>query len=253
MVDAELKTLIELQQADQALSRLASRISSSPLEIQALRNELSAFVQALDERKTRLAANQKERRALDAEVQEIRSKISRHKDQLYEVKTNEQYKAMLKEIEVEDGKIRKIEDRILEKMVEAERIEELIREASSRLDGEKKRVDAEVKKLESARQADERERDRLEGARKSLVSTVSPEAYLLYDKMAKARNGMALAEVRDGFCSGCHVRLRPQAYNDVRMSDRLITCETCGRILYYVEPAEEDSREESQSSQRAAV
>ncbi len=253
-MDAELKTLIDLQEVDQALSKLAFQISSSPAEIQTLQNELTAFVHACDGRKLSLAANQKERRELEAEVQGIRAKISRHKDQLYQVKTNEQYKAMLKEIEAEDANIRKVEDRILEKMVEAEQIDKSIREASSRLESEKKRVEEEVRKLESDRQAGERERDRLEEKRKSLVAGLSREVYLLYEKLARARNGTAVAEVRDGFCSACHVRLRPQAFNNVRSSGRLIACETCSRILYYVEPPpEENSRHEREASQQAAV
>ncbi|MGH9444496.1 MAG: zinc ribbon domain-containing protein [Terriglobia bacterium] len=254
MVDAELKTLIELQQVDHALSQVISKINSSPLEIRTLQNKLTGFVHACDEGKTRLAANQKQRRELEADVQEIRAKISKHKDQLYQVKTNEQYKAMLKEIEAEDSNIRTIEDRVLEKMVEAEQIERLIREATSRLDTEKKGLEEEVRSLESRRQADERERDRLEGKRKGLVEALARKIYLLYEKLAKARNGMALAEVIEGFCSGCHFRLRPQAYNDVRTSEHLITCETCSRILYYVERAPEDpAPEDGERSQPAAI
>ncbi len=109
----DLKILIELQQVDRNISELTSKIDSSPHEIQALKEQLNEFTRTLDERKARLSANQKERRDLEGDLQTIRAKISRHKDQLYEVKTNEQYRAMLKEIEGEEENIRKVEDRIL--------------------------------------------------------------------------------------------------------------------------------------------
>jgi predicted nucleic acid-binding Zn-ribbon protein len=254
IVHPELKTLIELQQVDQHLSRLRSKINSSPLEIQTLKTQLDEFVHATEERKSRLSANQKERRLLEGDVQEIRSKIARHKDQLYQVKTNDQYRAMLKEIETEEANIRKLEDRILEKMVESEQIENLIREATARLEGEQKRVEAEVGRLESERKEAERERDQAEARRNTLAADLSKEIYGLYERLLKARNGMALAEVRDGFCGGCHVRLRPQAYNDVRTKDMLLTCETCNRIFYYVEPAVEAGPAEGlESSRQAAV
>ncbi|MGH9451217.1 MAG: hypothetical protein ACRD11_11875, partial [Terriglobia bacterium] len=106
----DLKTLIELQKVDNSISTLTSRIDASPLEIEALKKQLDDFIHIHEERKARLAANQKERRDLDAEVQAIRAKIARHKDQLYQVKTNEQYRAMQKEVDGEEGNLRKAED-----------------------------------------------------------------------------------------------------------------------------------------------
>lgn len=252
-MDAELKTLLELQELDQTLTHLTLEIDSSPVEIQTLKDQLNEFIHETEERKARLAANQKERRELEGDVQEIHSKVARHKDQLYQVKTNDQYRAMLKEIETEEGNVRKIEDRLLEKMIESEQFDRLIREATSRLEKEKSRVEAEISRHESERRAAENERDTLSAQRLALVAGLSKGTYALYEKLLKARNGMALAEVRDGFCSGCHVRLRPQAYNNVRTTDLLLTCETCSRILYYVEPpAQEASELPASSSQRAA-
>jgi uncharacterized protein len=253
-VEAELRTLIELQQIDQSLSHLRTTIEASPLEVQTLKTQLDQFTHTTEEQKHRQAANQKERRQLEGDIQEIRTKIARHKDQLYQVKTNEQYRAMLKEIEAEEGNIRKVEDRILEKMLEAEQIDQTIREATARLESEKRRVDAEVAHLESEKKEAERQRDQAEARRSVLVEALNKATYAQYEKLLKARNGMALAQVRDGFCGGCHVRLRPQAYNDVRTKEGLLTCETCSRILYYVEPpAEEASAEGLEASRHAAV
>ncbi|MGH9351326.1 MAG: zinc ribbon domain-containing protein, partial [Terriglobia bacterium] len=59
-----------------------------------------------------------------------------------------------------------------------------------------------------------------------------------YERLRRGRHGVALVEVRDGLCTGCHVRLRPQAYNEIRTQDIYMTCEACARILYYVPPVE---------------
>jgi uncharacterized protein len=253
IVDAELKTLIDLQQIDQALSQLRDTIDALPVEVQTLKTQLDQFVRATEEQKSQHGANQKERRQLEGDIQEIRSKIARHKEQLYQVKTNEQYRAMLKEIEAEESNIRKVEDRILERMLEAEQIDQTIREATARLESEKKRVDAEVSQLESDRKQAERQRDEAEARRNVLVEALSKVTYAQYEKLFKARNGMALAQVQDGFCGGCHVRLRPQAYNDVRTKDGLLNCETCSRILYYVEPPAEEAATEGLEARRQAA
>ena len=232
----DLKTVIELQQLDARIAELIAQIDALPAQVQTLETQLHEFIHAHEERKLRLAKNQKERKDLEVEIQAVQSKISRHKDQLYEVKTNEQYKAMLKEIEGEEGKIRGFEDQILEKMIEAEQLEKYIRDAASRLDSEKARVAGEVQKLQSLRQADVEERDRLQTQRKQDESSVEPQVLDLYERLRKARRGQAVSEVRDGLCTACNVRLRPQLFNETRGNQTILTCENCGRILVYIEP-----------------
>ena len=237
---SDLKTAIELQQVDLKVAELTSRINALPSQIQNLQAQLHDFIHAHEERKQRLGANHKERRDLDVEIQSIQTKISRHKEQHYKLKTNEQFKAMKHEIGVEEENIRKIEDQILEKMMEAEELEKLVKDAASRLEGEKARVAGAIRQLESERQADIQERDELQTRREELSHALSDAVRELYERVRSARRGVAVAEVRDGCCTGCNVRLRPQAYNDVRMSESIVTCESCSRILYYVEPPSED-------------
>jgi predicted nucleic acid-binding Zn-ribbon protein len=238
-VHPDLKTAIELQQVDLREAELTSRIEALPSEIQSLEGQLRDFIHAYEDRKQRLSANQKERRELDSEVQSIQTKISRHKDQLYQVKTNEQFKAMKHEIEVEEENIRKIEDQILDKMMEAEQVETLVKDAASRLDGEKARVASAIQQLESERRADIQEREKLLAHREELSRALSETVRDVYERVRSARRGLAVALVRDGFCTGCNVLLRPQAYNNVRMSESIQTCESCSRILYYVAPPPE--------------
>jgi predicted nucleic acid-binding Zn-ribbon protein len=239
LVHPEVKAVIELQQLDSRIAELTAQIDSLPLQIRKLESELHEFIKNHEAERQRLAANQKARRDLEGDIQLIRAKISKHKDQLYEVKTNEQFRAMLREIEGEEENIRQIEDQLLEKMVEAEQLERHVKEAASRLEGEKARVEQESRRLQALCQADEQERARLLEQRLALAAQLEDRVREHYERLRKSR-GSAVAEVRDGFCSGCHVRLRPQAYNEVRSNSTILTCETCGRILYYVEKAEPD-------------
>jgi len=236
----DLKTVIELQQLDARIAELTAQIDALPSQIQRLETQLQEFIHTHEEHKRRLIHNQKERKELEIEIQAIQAKISRHKDQLYQVKTNEQYKAMLREIEGEEGKIRVYEDQVLEKMIEAEQLEKLIREAGARLDSEKARVAAEVEKLHALQRADAEERERLQAQRKHDALAVDPQVLDLYERLRKARRGQAISEVHDGLCTACNVRLRPQLFNEARGNKAILTCETCNRILYCVElpPAE---------------
>src|SRR5712692_4843127 len=195
-VHPDLRTVIELQQVDLKIAELTSQIDDLPSQIEVLETQLKQFIQAHEERKQRLSANQKERRELEGEIQAIQGKISKHKDQLYQLKTNEQYRAMLKEIEGEEANIRKIEDGILEKMVEAEELQKQVQEAVVVLEREKARVAAEKTRLESLRQTAVAERDQELSRRQELASALSADVLDRYERLRKARHGVAIAQVR---------------------------------------------------------
>ncbi len=235
-VHPELKSIIELQQVDTTIAELSTQIASLPAQVQSLESQLHEFLHRLEERKQRLTHNQKERKELEGEIKEIQTKISKHRDQLYEVKTNEQYKTMLHEIAGEEANIRKIEDQILEKMMEADDLQGPIREAEAHLEGENARVAGETAQLKSLQQADVDEREKLLKRRAELAGTLSENLLQTYERVRGGRGGRAVAEVRNGFCTACHVALRPQLYNEVRSNEALIACESCSRILYYLEP-----------------
>ncbi|HET7214123.1 MAG TPA: C4-type zinc ribbon domain-containing protein [Terriglobia bacterium] len=229
---SDLKTLIDLQHVDQQIADLSSQIETFPSKIQVIEKQLNDFIHAHEERQQHLSTNQKERRDMEGEIQLIRQKISKHKDQLYLVKTNEQYRAMLKEIEGEETKIRSIEDRILEKMIESEDLQKLVKEAEGRLEAEKKRVAREIAELEAAAKAGKEERDHSLRDRQELAAKLNSDILSHYEFVRKGRGGLALAEVRDGKCMGCNVLLRPQLYYNVRAGEGLYECENCARILY---------------------
>ncbi len=234
-----LKTLIELQQLDAEITEYSAQIDLLPKQIQTIETQLTEFIHAHEERQQRLARNLKERKDLEAEIQAIRARISKHKDQLYEVKTNEQYKAMLKEIEGEEARVRAFEDQVLEKMVEAEDLEQHIREAAARLDSEKARVTAQVEKLQAERQVDVEKRDALQARRDAAAAAIDPALLAEYERLRRGKRGQPVVPVRNGMCSACNVMLRPQLFNEVRTNESIIPCEQCGRILYYQEPPAE--------------
>lgn len=234
-----LKTVIELHELDAQIAEFNSQIDLLPKEIATLETQLNQFIHDHEERKARLAQNQRERKDIEAEVQSVRAKITKHKDQLYEVKTNEQYKAMLKEIAGEEAKVGSFEDQILEKMVEAEELEKHIRDAASRLDSEKARVAEEVRQLQALRQVDIDKRDSLQSQREAGASSIEASLLAQYERLRRGKRGLAVAPVENGLCAACNVMLRPQLFNEVRTNESVMTCENCGRILYFPDPPED--------------
>ena len=151
----DLKRAIELQAVDRQIAQLSAEIAYLPRHIQQIENKLAGAQHQLESDRQTLADSQRDRRRLEGEIPLPQQKISKYKDQIYEVKTNEQYKALQHEIEFAEGEIRKIEDTILERMIAAEELEGRVRQAEEQLVGERKAVEKEKAEATAQTQVDE--------------------------------------------------------------------------------------------------
>ncbi len=142
---------------------------------------------------------------------------------------------MVQEIEVEEARVRKEEDKILEKMEEGDQCEKLIIQSEKKLSVQKEMVDKQKKVLKADLTATQGKLQELLEQRKWATSGVDVDLLAVYHRVQKFRGGTAMAEVRNGFCGGCNVRLRPQAYNDIRLNRSIVNCESCNRILFYAD------------------
>jgi predicted nucleic acid-binding Zn-ribbon protein len=153
------------------------------------------------------------------------------------VKTNQEYHAIQHEIAHAQGEIKKHEDAVLELMVEADDLTAIIKAAEAQLASEQKTIDAERKKAQAEEAAMQASLDRLGTERADIVASIDQRVLAIYETAAAKRQGIAVAEARDGICTICHVRLRPQMFNDVRRNDGIVQCDSCQRILYFVPAA----------------
>lgn len=233
----DIQFLIELQGVDQEITRLAAEIAYLPKHIAEIEAKLNEHVQQLESDRQVLAAHYKERKGFEAEIAIVREKISKYKTQMMDVKTNEQYRALQHEIDFAEEGIRKFEDQILEKMVLDDELEAAVKKAQARLTAEKIAVEKEKVEATARTRDDEKEMARRQSRRDELHAQVTPGVYRQYAYLMQGRKGMAIVEAAGGSCGGCHVMLRPQAYNEVKLNDQIRVCESCSRILYYVRPA----------------
>lgn len=230
----DLQHLIHLQELDLAAERMRRRVADMPAARAALDARVAARTSAVDEVKQRGAANQAARREIEKELAAVQGRLSKFKGQLMEVKTNKEYQAMQKEISVAEAEVSAQETRLLERMEEADVLAVELKAAEAALKSDQAEAAREGQQLEAERVDVERALQRATEERHAVVGQVSKEALAVFDRVAHGRKGLAVAEARDGLCTVCHVRLRPQVFNEVRRNDSLIQCDSCTRILYYV-------------------
>lgn len=233
----DLHHLIELQDLDTAVYRARRRIADLPTAQQALESRLADRSEALAAVKGRIEASQAERREIEKELAAIQGRLSKYKGQLLDLKTNKEYQAMQKEMTVAEREVRAHEDKLIEHMERAESSSAELKAAEAAFKAEQAQASVARKALATEAVELQRELDSRLAGRGAIVAQLSREALALFERIAHGRKGIAVAEARGGLCTLCHVRLRPQMFNEVRRNDGLHQCDSCTRILYYV-PAE---------------
>jgi predicted nucleic acid-binding Zn-ribbon protein len=235
-VHADLERLIRLQKLDTAADEARRMVAAVPERLAAIDTRLDTARGAVAAARARLDENQAARRAIEKDLSVVQTRLSRFKDQLMEVKTNREYQAMQKEIETAQHEVEAFEGRVLERMLEADELTAALRAAEARLKEEEKAAAEERKTVETDGRANEARLDEIAQGRLAIVAGLPPGVLLVFEQVSRTRKGVAVAEARDGLCSLCHVRLRPQVYTEVRRNEGVIQCESCQRILYYEAP-----------------
>jgi uncharacterized protein len=233
----DIDLVIQLQTFDQKITALEKEIASLPKQLAALEKTLESHVRKLEADQAALAANQKERKKLEGEIQVHQQKISKLRDQMLGAKNNEQYRAFQHEIEYIEKEIRTAEDRILELMTESEPLDANVKRAQAALNEEKRQVDGEKIRTRERTAQDQAEMDQLRGERAEAAHKIPATTLNLYARIRKKWNGgVAVAEVVNSRCMACQIIVRPQHVQDLRKGDHVMQCENCGRFLYYNPP-----------------
>jgi len=229
----DIALLIQIQTIDSRIAELEREIAMLPRYIAQIEKTLESHQRKLEADQAALAANQKERKKLEADIQVQEQKQSKLKGQMMDAKTNDQYRAFQHEIDFCLQAVRKCEDRILVLMEEAEPLEANLKAAGVALDQEKHQVERE-KKIARARTAtDQQQLAEAHALRAKDVTAVNPHSYTIYERVRKKKSSAAVADGTDGRCASCHITLRPQFFQDLKSSETVMLCETCGSILYY--------------------
>jgi uncharacterized protein len=229
----DLALALRLQALDRKIASLENEIATLPRHIADIEKKLESHTRRLEADRAALTANQRDRKKLEGDIQVHEQKISKLKDQMLQVKTNEQYRAFQHEIAYAEGEIRKAEDRILEFMEQSEPLEKNVKIAEAELKIEQQQVEAEKKHARERTAADQKDLADIRTERKSAAEQMDPKLLNEYERIRKKTKNTPIADATDGRCDACQIALRPQFFQDLRRGDKVMFCESCGRILTY--------------------
>ncbi len=234
---SDIDKLLELQIADKEIRRLQEEVAALPKRVAVIEQKLAGTKAQLEKARAAAKGDEANRKKFETNIKDLQGKISKYRDQSLDVKTNEQYKALLHEIQFAEQEIRLNEDRILEVMVNVDARDKEVKAAEAELKAETAEIEKEKEDARRVTAEDQKKLSEWNGKRDGLRHGISEDTLRQYERVAKFR-GTGLAEVRDQKCMGCQVKLRPQTYNEVRNGEKVMICESCSRV-YYFNPANE--------------
>ena len=164
----DIENLLKLQDVDREIRRLQDEVAELPKRVAAIEQKLAGTKAGLEKAQNAVKADEASRRKYDTNIKDLREKISKYRDQSLAVKTNDQYKALMTEIQFAEKEITANEDKILELMVEADDLTAAVKKTEGSLTAEQKTVDAEKKATAAESVRLKAELDQLRAERRTL-------------------------------------------------------------------------------------
>ncbi|MCK5861049.1 MAG: hypothetical protein KAH38_01100 [Candidatus Hydrogenedentes bacterium] len=233
--------LLKLQKLDMQIVTLKERECELPKQkdkyaIQ--RERLALEMKNSEDRCKRLLQEQRE---CTGDIEQRQEKIVKYDGQLYSIKKNEEYKALLYEMDLLKKQISVKEERILALMIEHDESKEALEADKERIQGELSVIDAECAKIDTELDGLTAEREALEKSRQPLAEKVNKGLFSRYERIRKVRTP-AVVPLNEDVCGGCFMAVRPQIVNEIMANDKIHACQHCGRLLHFLHrPEVEDS------------
>ncbi|MCX6558573.1 MAG: C4-type zinc ribbon domain-containing protein [Candidatus Aminicenantes bacterium] len=227
-----LDILYALQQKDDQLKEIATVIQEIPLQIKALEDERDSRSEMIENAKKKLQANIDERKKFERDIAAIKEKIVKYKEQMKKVTTNKEYQGISNEIKFEEANITAVEEKIIEKMVGADEIMGVIRETEREFNQIAAEYNQKIKELHDYLEYHKNKLSEETKNKKELRSQVAANLLKAYDNLFAKKAGKVVSFVQTDFCGVCNIKIRPQVLSELVLSNDVLICESCGRILF---------------------
>ncbi len=229
----EVEKLVLVQNRDQRILAINKELAGIPLTEEDCKEKLVEDEQATAAAKLALQEVEVAINSLEIDVQTRKDSINKLKTQQFETKKNEEFWAMGEDIKRYEGEIDELEEKEINLMETAEELGGTYRKATASLEEMQESVAGDLESLAKLQKNLESERTSETEKRGKSAEPVDEDLLELYDRLIKAKNGVAVVGLIDGACNGCHMKVIQATVVDVKSEKAVAHCENCGRILYW--------------------
>jgi hypothetical protein len=231
----DLEKMIVLQHHDVEAKRLRDEMVALPKRVAELEVKAKATVGQRAVVIDLIAKEESLRRRQELDVKDLQAKIGRVRKQLDQATTTVQVTAFEHEIAFAQDEVSRLEDAELESMERSDALASQKTIADEAVVSDEKTLERERARAAEMMAQDKVALAAVEQQRVAVRAEISEDALSMYDRIAKGK-GTAISEGINQKCTACQMMVRPQKWNDLRDRDNdqaMMTCESCGRLLYY--------------------
>ena len=239
-MDEQMKWLVEIQKFDSRLMELQRLRKELPVEMERISEEIRMERERFQRAQEQLEALKPQRRRREKDLEVEVERVKKSQSRLFEAKTNKEYQALLKEIELAKEANSGLEEEILLLMEEMDQrakelkgMEEGLRLVEQQLTSRQTAISSQLGGLES-------EEPQLQAKREQIAARIEPSWMVAYNRVARGHAGLAVVRVDGGTCQGCFVSIQPQLYNEILRSGPIVQCPFCSRFIYHEAVQETD-------------
>ncbi len=237
-----VKQLVDLQEIDSRFDALQLQKGDLPMIIQEAEEDLESKLADKKDNEESIKKGEADRRMFQLEIEASKAKLKQYEDQLYKVQTNKEYDAISLEIDTKKMEIKELENKILQSLEEEEEYKKNIEESGEEIKKLEDQLSEYKTELEEIIQHTKAEEAQLEKQREKILSDIDKRYQRQYEKIRKAKGGLAVVPIKKNSCGGCFSAVPPQKIVEIREMNRLYTCEHCGRILVWTDSSIENEK-----------
>ena len=229
----ELEQLLVLQDRDQKVRQIQTETKSLPLQRKNLETQLATSIANLEALKQRARQLEVDRKRLELDAGVRTDSVAKLRTQQYETRKNDEFAAMAHEIERYQREISAIEDRELELMEQQDKLKAEVAAEEKKAAGAKDSIARQVTDLEAKAKALEARLQDLTNERAELASKIDEDVLDRFERLFASKGDAAVVALEHDVCTGCHMKITTQTAVRVKGGKEIVSCEQCGRILYY--------------------
>lgn len=228
-----LEKLLVLQDRDRKLRQLLQETRDIPARKQLIESRLKANRDALHLAQENLKKNLASIKSVELEIESVKDTIKKYRGQQGQIKSNDQYRALEREIREQMGRVRELEEREIVLMEESETLKKVVAEREAALQQDDSAVQGDLKVLDERLANLQGEIEQARKNREGLTDGIDDAWLSRYSRIFNNKGDYALVPVENGTCGGCHMKVPPQLVQDAKRGDAMVSCSYCGRLLYW--------------------
>jgi predicted nucleic acid-binding Zn-ribbon protein len=229
----QVELLVELQQIDSERKRIETKKQDLPVELERLKTTLRDFEVKVEEERQKIEDLYEQHRLKENELKKGNETLKKTKSRLFEVKTNKEYQALLKEIEVLNGRNDELESAIIKLLEAIDIVKEQLEQEEKEYTAFRSERESDIRKIEEEINSIDSVLITIHKKYSDVKGLIHADHLRRYDIIKQKRNNRAVVPVWKGICGGCHMNIPPQMYNELQKFEELMLCPHCNRIIYW--------------------